>query len=373
MQCLKIEELLSPYLDEVLSPPVREDVASHLAVCTNCREKFEALSEVVNCLKDLPEIAPPPEFSALVIAKVAADKNTGKAAIFKNFNRSNWARAFSLAAAFVLTLGVTALMYGMPGQWKSTPPVIVHREGTITDVQNDNDEHADTSVLEYIPLEELKLPGDGSSQGSSYSGTGVTVGNPEPASSIPGNGIPAPAGVPIASQKMAQKEGTIFQQVAYGQVPAASKESRNVVRSATLALSTEDPSVVPEKIADLADDNGGYLVPVDPENGTLAVKVPADRFKNVLSGIREIGDADTRRIEGKDVSEELYCYEDTLRELANEEQKLLIAMNSAKSPVESQAAQERLAKVQKDMERQKKLHSKLLNDTQLATIKINLR
>jgi len=373
MQCLKIEELLSPYLDGILSPAEREDVASHLAVCTNCREKFEALSEVVDIMKNLPEIAPPPEFSALVMAKVAADKKTGRAAIFKNFNKNNWSRAFSLVAAFVLVFGVTALLYGMPGQWRNIITTVnVHRNETITDDQINNDKRVDISFIEQTS-ESSEPPG---SDRSDHGETGLMEDKPERASQpvdVTGDDVPVPAGAPVIPQKMAEKEGAIFQQVAYGNVPAAGKESSNLVRSATLALSTEDPCVVPEKISDLADDNGGYLESGDPDSGTFAVKVPADRFQNVLNGIREMGGTNTSLITNQDVSEQLYSYEDNIRELANEEQMLLVAMDRASSPVESQAARARLAKVRNDMENQKKLHGKLLNDTKLATIIVNLR
>lgn len=360
MQCLEIEELLSPYLDEVLDPPESEFVASHLAVCASCREKYDILGEAVNFIKNLPEVAPPPKFSAQVIGKVLADparEKTGFGSIFKIFKKGGWSLAYSFAAMFVVILGITTLIYGMPGQWyQRISPLLVyeHRNEPTPDAEIKSDEHVDTS---------------GTGQKEDENRLNNVSGIPANG----GSGFSAPVGILVVPQKMAEKEGAIITQVSYGYIPASSKESRNLVLDATLALSAENPSVVPEKIANLADDNGGYLVPGGPEEGTLTVKVPVDRFNNVLDRIREMGSADTKRVAGEDVGEKISGYENNIRDLANEERMILKTMDSAGSQAESRAAQARLDKVRTDMERQKKLYGKLLNDTQVATIKVNLQ
>ncbi|OPY60637.1 MAG: hypothetical protein A4E56_02579 [Pelotomaculum sp. PtaU1.Bin065] len=354
MQCLEVEELLSPYLDEVLALPESEDVTSHLAVCASCREKYDVLKETVNFIKDLPEVEPPPGFSALVMSKIAIPtrEKAGYGGVFMSFRKSGWLRACSFAAMFVVILGITTLMYGMPNQWyQRISSLLVHEQQNepAPDSETKNDGSADTS--ETGPKEDSPAH-----------------------KNEPSNAPGSPAGLPVVPQKMAEKEEAIITQVAYGNIPASNKKLNNLVLDATLALSTEDPSDVPEKIANLADDNGGYLVPGgSQEEGTLTVKVPADRFNYVLSGIREMGDADTRRVAGEDVSGKISSYESNIRDLANEERILQQAMGKAAPLAESEVAQARLNKVQTDMEQQKKLYSKLLTDTQTATIKVNLR
>lgn len=391
MQCLKIEELLSSYLDGELSPPLREDVASHLAVCDSCREEYEALSEVVNTIKGLPEVAPPSNFSALVMDKVAAAavqapvrKRSGIAAVFASFNRSSWSRVLSVAAAFVLVFGLTALMYGTPDRWgKDTPPVRVHEQPGVA-VPGDNSQ-PDNQARERKPGESQVAvqenghsgqPAPGQESGRTEEMPGLAGGE----AGVDENGVGATgdtgtadsAGAPAEPQKIAEIEGTIFSQVAYGEVPVPGDEPNNSVRGATLALSTENPSAMPEKIANLAGDNGGYLVSKGAKKKRVAVKVPAERFDEVLNGIQEMGATDDFRIENKDVSEQLYSYEDKLRGLAKQKQELLSALKNVESQAESQVLLARLIQVQKDMEEQKELYDKLLNATQLATIEVNL-
>ncbi|OPY58814.1 MAG: hypothetical protein A4E55_00688 [Pelotomaculum sp. PtaU1.Bin035] len=379
MQCLKIKELLSPYLDGVLSPPVGDDVAAHLAVCANCRVEYRALQEIVNAMKNLPEIIPPPEFSAQVMDIIAAALNpvpqkSGIAAFFNGFNKGYLSRAVALAATMMLTFGITALMYGMPGQWGNRLPVVVERneESVIPDKSNPGSGggggYAGTDAggglgqpghLEVItPLIVADNSGKTDQTGNGPDGNSLTDKTGDISSGV--------------TQSMVLKEGNIYQKAAYGNIPATNKDSSNVVRSASIVLAAEDSSV-PEKIAELAGDNGGYMLPGANDRGTIAMKVPNDRFKQALSGIREMGNSNLRQIAGKDVSEKLYNYEDNLRDLANEEQELLVAVDKAAgSPAELKAAKDRLAQVRKEMESKKKQHSKLLDEVQLATIKVNL-
>ncbi|MDF9409110.1 DUF4349 domain-containing protein [Pelotomaculum isophthalicicum JI] len=362
MQCLEIEELLSPYLDEVLDPSESEVVASHLAVCASCREKYDILNETVNFIKNLPEMASPPEFGTQVINEVLtypAREKTGLGSVFKTFKKSGWLRACSFAAMFVVIFSITTLIYGMPpGQWyQKISSLLVYEQ------RNEPKPDAEIKSNERVDINETDPKEDG-------------PGYEDKLDNIPGlpaNDGSSPAGIPVVPQKMAEKEGAIITEVAYGYIPASNKEPHNLLLDATLALSTENPSVVPEKIADLADKNGGYLAPGSSEEGTLTVKVPADRFDNVLSSIREMGNTDTRRIAGEDVSEKISGYENNIRYLANEKQMSLKAIENAGSSAETQAAQAQLDKVQTDMEQQKKLYSKLLNDTHVATIKVNLQ
>lgn len=72
MQCREIKELLSPYLDGMLSPSEGEVVSSHLAVCPDCQAHWHVLYDVVELIKNLPGINPPSGFSAGVINKLNA-------------------------------------------------------------------------------------------------------------------------------------------------------------------------------------------------------------------------------------------------------------------------------------------------------------
>lgn len=424
MQCREIKELLSPYLDGVLNPSEGEDISAHLAVCPDCRAEWHALCEVVELFKTLPEVAPPPEFSARVINTIAASslparKKSGFAAIFRNLTRGHWSRAVALAATVVFTVGITALMYGTPGRWGTKnlflPQPSINQSVSQDSSEKNNNESPESSGADRA----FKVNRTGSEPASHDSTDIVDVGLPDRVDPVTGtdnapspsgsaqperpgvnpdlsngqntkymdqlkslldeqargdNWLPSSARALASPQTMAVKEGAISQQAAFGYIPVSSKESLKMIRSASLGLAVDDPADAPARIADIARINGGYLSEGDSGRGSFTIKVPADRFNQVVNSIQGMGRATLHQIGGEDVSERYYDYEARLRDLAAEEQRLLTAVDSAGSAAttDAQAAQARLTRVREDLERQKKLISSLSNEVDFATIKINL-
>lgn len=56
MKCEKIEELLSPYLENELSPEEKAAVKNHLKVCPNCSALLSSMDESKESLSDFPEL-----------------------------------------------------------------------------------------------------------------------------------------------------------------------------------------------------------------------------------------------------------------------------------------------------------------------------
>ncbi len=56
MKCKKIEELLSPYLEDELNPEEKGAVAKHLKTCENCSLLFSLMKETQESLADIPEL-----------------------------------------------------------------------------------------------------------------------------------------------------------------------------------------------------------------------------------------------------------------------------------------------------------------------------
>ena len=58
MDCERIEELLSLYLENDLGPDDRESVAAHLSTCRSCASLYTSLEQVQTSLSRFPEAAP---------------------------------------------------------------------------------------------------------------------------------------------------------------------------------------------------------------------------------------------------------------------------------------------------------------------------
>lgn len=56
MKCERIEEILSPYLEDELSPEVKKEVEKHLKTCQDCSALLSFLRKARESLSDFPEL-----------------------------------------------------------------------------------------------------------------------------------------------------------------------------------------------------------------------------------------------------------------------------------------------------------------------------
>ena len=70
-ECQKLDRILSPYIDEQLSPSERERIEVHIEGCAACRRQLESLRATVDLLHRVPMVSPPRSFT---IAEVVPRK-----------------------------------------------------------------------------------------------------------------------------------------------------------------------------------------------------------------------------------------------------------------------------------------------------------
>ena len=61
MNCEKAEKYLSAYLDDMLDPQLREEIAAHLESCALCSEVVAEYRRFDTLLSETPKLSPPPE------------------------------------------------------------------------------------------------------------------------------------------------------------------------------------------------------------------------------------------------------------------------------------------------------------------------
>ena len=59
MNCDRVLDLLSDYLDQSLAGEICEELRLHLRKCPSCSEHYESLNEAVQSLRSLPDVSPP--------------------------------------------------------------------------------------------------------------------------------------------------------------------------------------------------------------------------------------------------------------------------------------------------------------------------
>lgn len=404
MQCLKARELLSPWYDGMLSAGEEKALISHLAACPACREEERALKEALVYLKSLPDVVPPVNFAAGVIEKVRSLPGSSRkpagltekaGSCLRRLARGRWSPLVAAAATFVLAAGITYYTYGPPANWgrpglpggpDGQPGTAVvagelgsskvglssgdlsggASEGTSYGAGSAGSEGPDAVPVQEGAGSGAVLPGAGTGEGGWLTPKEERLLSllAEQAYGAGGSAPPAAS----APRTVAVKEGVISQQVAYGYLPVASKEGSRLVRSARLTLKPAvEWSKACEDIAGAAAACGGYTM--SKSDSSITVKVPAEKFKEVVDSIQAMGSYVLRQISAVDATDKYLACEEKIKELLAEEQSLKAV---ADGPEASRDVLLRLAEVQGELDKQKKLLASLAENVETATIRVDL-
>ena len=107
VNCRKVNQLLSAYMDSELPGIEHRQVRSHLAACSPCRDEYEALLQTKRLLASLQILAPRPAFAAELSQNIARHGENSMS--FRSMRRalgSPWWTAFSHPGVPVRLAGV---------------------------------------------------------------------------------------------------------------------------------------------------------------------------------------------------------------------------------------------------------------------------
>lgn len=109
MKCSDMDELISAYANDELSPAQRESVEEHLSHCPHCRETLAACEKVKQSLVSLRDFSAPANLAETTMTKI-------KSSTAKN-HFQNWLRPVMTAGAAVIILAI--LLVSQPWGIKS--------------------------------------------------------------------------------------------------------------------------------------------------------------------------------------------------------------------------------------------------------------
>ena len=73
MDCARIKEMLSEYMDGTLDESSRPRVEDHLSTCKACKEEYEALKAMVHELSSLEPVEAPEDFLRQVHERIGRE------------------------------------------------------------------------------------------------------------------------------------------------------------------------------------------------------------------------------------------------------------------------------------------------------------
>jgi len=131
MDCRKIEQLMSPYLDGELVPVEAGAVRSHLSVCAACQQEYEDLVRLSVSLKHMGEVLVPAPigFKDTLMQHINEEKVITPVKTSRWFNRSWRQAAVGAAAAVLLIFGATSMNMSPVFQIAEKTPIIESQPG----------------------------------------------------------------------------------------------------------------------------------------------------------------------------------------------------------------------------------------------------
>ncbi|HIE17358.1 MAG TPA: DUF4349 domain-containing protein [Dehalococcoidia bacterium] len=168
-------------------------------------------------------------------------------------------------------------------------------------------------------------------------------------------------------------------QVAGGK-PGEVDADRKIVRRGYMTLEVEDVSQAMSAIAALATELGGYVVSShkrgneDVPHGRISIRVPADRFGEVLDRLRKLAvSVPDESTKSQDVTEEYTDLKAQLRNLEATEAQYLELLKKAETVEDTLKVYQALSGVRGEIERVKGRIQYLERTSDMALIEINLQ
>lgn len=214
----------------------------------------------------------------------------------------------------------------------------------------------------------------GKSNSQGYNEQGTTA---RSASNTGGGGGGQLDNAPVAAQQISLTDAQQTQE-------APTAPDRKIIRNAELNLEADSPEESQQKIAAVAQQNGGFVVESQQSSSdvkttardtvTMTVRVPADKFADTVAEIRKTASrVIVETVKGEDVTEQFIDIEARLKAKKALELQFLEIMKQAKSVGEAMSVQSQLADVRGEIEQIEGKKRFLENQASLSTIKIRLQ
>jgi hypothetical protein len=157
-------------------------------------------------------------------------------------------------------------------------------------------------------------------------------------------------------------------------------EDRKLVRTESLSLIVKAPAETAEKIIQIAQGAGGFLVTsnvnggADATNASLSIRVPAEKFGEARTQIRKLSlRVENESIDAQDVTKQYVDQKARLRNLRAQEQQYLGILRKAATVKDTLEVSDKLNEVRGAIEEKQAEFEALSKQVETVAINITLR
>lgn len=338
MQCHDICELLSGYIDEVLTPEEKKRVEAHVAKCSVCAGELRDLQQTVRLLQSMGDVMPPAGFREELMGRLALENQlnqerecplpselqvkAGKLLKLPPVWR------FAAAAVIVLSLGTGVALgvfnKGMEGL-SPEAKITAENSGSQSTVNSETvQQKAASETADQQP--EATLHNDAASASENTSLTPEEAAGQNLKAQQEG-AVNQPAANNLAGEKSDGQPVKTYKQVRLPdrssqktKSPGTQKENqpaasaatadesvteKQMIKSAQVNLNVDSYKTFETYITALANQYGGMVtgstVPSKGNQGRISLKIPEKEFGNVLAEVETRGTVTSEQISGKEI------------------------------------------------------------------------
>lgn len=306
MECSQIHELLSAYVDDVLSPKESEQLEEHLSVCPACTEELQALEAYLGAMHSLKRIDAPADFIQSVHDRIEKTSFLRRL-VKKIFVPVHIKIPLELAGVVAALLIAVFSYHEMNLQRKMTaaPPAREESHGIAKERPAQPAVEKKTYESQALSQDEKRAQRSGGTQPielvlriGSEKDQDRTRGEPAtrsaeeqqlaPAASAPMTSIPKSETLDQAKSALQEKQpqpGKAHSRSILGTAETAMKDQAHPRRDADRVLT---------EVQDLVKSHEGTIIPLQPEEKTdvarlVVARIPARNYSIFLEELRHLG------------------------------------------------------------------------------------
>lgn len=154
------------------------------------------------------------------------------------------------------------------------------------------------------------------------------------------------------------------------------RPDRMLIWKASLGLEVTDVKGVINKITALTDQNGGYIESKSEsaeEGADLRLRIPVQKFKQMIGSLESLGTVNSRSIHGEDVTEQYIDVEARLKNKIVLRDRLKQLLDKAKDVKDILSIESELSRVQGDIDSMEGKIKSLKGQVDLATLDVSLK
>jgi hypothetical protein len=329
MACKPYEDLIDKYIEGLVTIEEKDILDRHMEVCPDCRQEVKELRQIIKAAGSLGQVELPPNFAPSLMEKIKSiapdqkpvDKSSRFASLIRDISAFISNSYYHNKRAFIAVMSVFLIGIFV---------VTVYNLG-IFNMNYASKSAKDEAAYESTPAAESPMM---------MGREGMSTQNQVESESFDGA-----RGMNTARQSQ--------------KAISTEERAQKIIKNADMSIYVEKFDEKVDEIINLVDDLGGYIENSQIEGSKSAdssrraymtLRIPQAQLTNALDRLKAMGRVNSQRLGGENITDAYYDTDARVRNLVQQEQRLLEILNMAKNVDEVLRIENELNRVRTDID-----------------------